>query len=426
MKRYAVWGFALFLLVAGAAFSQGTILITNGTVVTVSGATLQDGCVLIRDGKILDVGKNIKAPAGARIVDAGGGFVYPGMIAPFTALGLTGYPGAGNDTDETGTSTPHMDPFDAFNPEDECIEVARLDGITTALTVSGSRNVLSGGALVMSLEGDLADDMVIKKNVAMVFNLAAKVKGKYPSTLPGVNALIRDKLNQARRYADRMKKSLKKEQDDAEPFARSLEMEALLPILDKKIPVIFVTMNEVTIRNALQIIHEYDLKGILFASSGILKYADRLAEEKIPVIWAGTMTIPQRWEAYDLNYHTAAILQDKGVLFAFNESAGGPGNRNVRRQPVPASMSIAHGLSEDDAVKALTINPARILGISDRVGSLEKGKAANVFVCSKELFQLSSKVTTVIINGKVIPMTSVQTRLRDKFAPLVRERSAQK
>ena len=425
MKKHAVWGFILFLLTAGVIFSQGTILIKNGTVVTVSGSSLRNGCVLIRDGKIADVGKDISAPAGARIIDAGGGFIYPGMIAPFTALGLTGYPGAGNDTNETGTSTPHMDPFDAFNPEDECIEVARIDGITTALTVSGSRNALSGGALVMNLEGDLADDMVMKKHAAMVFNMGAKVSGKYPSTLPGVNALIRDKLNQAQRYADRTSRSLKKDKD-AEPIARSLEMEALIPVLEKKIPAIFVTMNEVTIRGALRIIDEYDLKGILFASAGILKYADRLAAEKIPVIWSGTMTIPRRWEAYDLNYHTAAVLQEKGVLFAFNESAGGPGSRNVRRQPVPAAMSVAHGLSEDAAVKALTINPARILGISDRVGSLEKGKAANLFICSGNILQLSSKVKAVIINGKVIPMTSVQTRLRDKFAPLVRERCARK
>lgn len=425
MKKHAVWGFILLLLAAGAVYPQGTILITNGRIVTVSGATLENGCVLIRDGKILDIGKNIKAPAGAQVVDAGGGYVYPGMVAPFTALGLTGYPGAGNDTDETGTSTPHMDPFDGFNPEDECIEVARMDGITTALTVSGSRSALSGRALAMSLEGNLADDMVIKRDVAMVFNLAAKIRDKYPSTLPGVNALIRDKLNQAGRYAERLKKDSEKDRGNGE-FSRDLELEALLPVLDKKIPVIFITVDEVTIRNALQIIHEYDLRGILFAGSGILKYADRLAAENIPVIWGGTMTIPQRWEAYDLNYHTAAVLQEKGVLFAFNESAYGPGSRNVRRQPVPASMSVAHGLSEEAAVKALTINPARILGLSDTIGSLEKGKTANVLICSKELLQLSSKVTTVIINGKIIPMTSVQTRLRDKFASLVHERSVRK
>ena len=115
------------------------------------------------------------------------------------------------------------------------------------------------------------------------------------------------------------------------------------------------------------------------------------------------------------------MLAAKGVLFAFNETRG-QGSRNVRRQPVPASLSVAYGLSEEEAIKALTINPARILGIDDQVGSLEAGKIANVVVCSKSLVELSSRIQTVIIKGKVIPLTSPQTRLRDKFEKIVRER----
>ena len=135
--------------------------------------------------------------------------------------------------------------------------------------------------------------------------------------------------------------------------------------------------------------------------------------------------MPDRWEPIDQNYRAAWVLAAKGVLFAFNESRG-QGSRNVRRQPVPASLSVAYGLSEDDAIKALTINPARILGIDDQVGSLEPGKIANVVVCTKSLIQLSSRIQTVIIKGKVIPRTSYQTRLREKFDQIVKERMSKR
>jgi len=430
-KAYYLSGVLLFFLLTIFAQAQETILIKNGTIVPVVGNPIQNGSLLIQKGKIVKIGTDIKAPSDAKIIDVKGMYVYPGIVAPLTTVGVTGYPGAGNDTDEIGVSTPHMDPFDAINPEDECIEVTRIDGVTTVLTASGSRSVINGKAVIMNLEGDLAEDLVIKRYAAQIFNIGAKTQGKYPSTLMGVNSLIRDKLNQARFYAEKKKKSIeqageKKNEKREEPFKLDLEMEALIPVINKEVPVLFITSDEVTIRNALQIIKEYNLKGIIHARAGILKFVDQLVARKIPVIWAGTTTIPQRWEPFDLNYHTASVFAAKEVLFAFNESGRGPGSRNVRRQPVPASLSVAYGLSEEEAIKALTINPAKILGIDDQVGSLEKGKTANMIICSKSLIQLSSKIHTVIINGKVIPRTSIQTRLRDKFEKIVKERIKKK
>ena len=430
-KVYYLSGVLLFFLLTIFAQAQETILIKNGTIVPVVGNPIQNGSLLIQKGKIVKIGTDIKAPSDAKIIDVKGMYVYPGIVAPLTTVGVTGYPGAGSDTDEIGVSTPHMDPFDAINPEDECIEVTRIDGVTTVLTASGSRSVINGKAVIMNLEGDLAEDLVIKRYAAQIFNIGAKTQGKYPSTLMGVNSLIRDKLNQARLYAEKKKKSIeqageKKNEKREEPFKLDLEMEALIPVINKEVPVLFITSDEVTIRNALQIIKEYNLKGIIHARAGILKFVDQLVARKIPVIWAGTTTIPQRWEPFDLNYHTASVFAAKEVLFAFNESGRGPGSRNVRRQPVPASLSVAYGLSEEEAIKALTINPAKILGIDDQVGSLEKGKTANMIICSKSLIQLSSKIHTVIINGKIIPRTSVQTRLRDKFEKIVKERIRKK
>jgi imidazolonepropionase-like amidohydrolase len=413
---------SLFLLgtMVARAHARETILIKNGTIVPVVGKPIANGSLLIQDGKIARVGAGISAPSSAKVIDAKGMYVYPGMVAPLTAVGLTGYPGAGSDTNEIGPSTPYIDPYEALNPEDETIDVTRIDGVTTVLTAAGTANIINGRAMVLNLDGSLPQDMLLKRDVLLVFNMGARSRTGYPSTLPGILSFIREKLNKAKAPA------AKKEGAEAgEAAKRDPEMETLAKVVNRELPVMFMTWDEVTIRTALETIDEFNLKGIIFTEGDILKYADQLAAKKIPVVWAGTTNMPQRWEPTDKYYRTAAELAKKGVLFAFNES-GGQGSRNVRRQPVPASLSVAYGLSEEEAVKAITINPAKILGIDDKVGSLEEGKIANVIVCTKPLIQLSSKVKAVIINGRMIPMTSVQTKLRDKFEAVVKERMKKK
>jgi imidazolonepropionase-like amidohydrolase len=437
MKKIAHLVLVVFILFVGVEVfaAADTILIKNGTIVPVKGGSSTIADLLIENGKIIKIGTRIQAPAGAKVIDASGKYVYPGLVAVMTAVGVTGYPGASNDTDEVGTSTPHMDPYDAINPEDECIEVTRLGGVTTVQTVSGTRSVINGKSVVLHLEGDLADKMVAKRYVAQIINMGAKEQNKYPSTQPGIVSFLRTKFDQAQDYAKKQseidkksqKDKSKKDENEKESLTkRDLEMEALVPVVTGKVPVIFITTDEVTIRNALEIIKEYKLKGIIRANSGILKYADRLAKENIPVIWAGTTAIPGRWEPFDLNYHTAAVLAEKGILFAFDPGGWGPGNRNVRDMTTPASISVAHGLSEKNALEALTINPARILGIEEEVGSLEAGKTANVAIWTGSPIQGRSRVETVIIRGKLIPMTSLQTRLYEKFKKIVYERMKKK
>jgi imidazolonepropionase-like amidohydrolase len=286
----------------------------------------------------------------------------------------------------------------------------------------------------------LAEEMVIKRYVAQIFNMGAKADslseskrpGDYPTTFPGINAFIRGYLNKVIRYAERNRKLDKREKKNKESiteeaFERDLELEALVPVLERKIPVVFITHNMVTIQNALRIIKEYNLKGILYATADILQFVDQLAAEKIPVIWAGTTTMPQRGEPFDLNYRAASVLADKGILFAIVPSGiEVNASFNVRNLPEPASLSVAHGLAEEEAIKAITINPAKILGIDEMVGSLEVGKIADIVIWSDSPIQMTSRVHKVIINGKIIPLTSIQTQLRDKFEKIVRERMKEK
>jgi len=423
----------LLFMATGAGMAGDTILIKNGTIVPVEGGSPAVGDLLIENGKISKIAKSIQAPTEAKVIDASGKYVFPGLVAVMTAVGVTGYPRAGNDTDEVGTSTPHIDPYEAINPEDDCIDVTRVGGVTTVQTVGGSRSVINGKSVVMHLGGTLAEEMVAKRYVAQIFNMGATEQNKYPSTRPGVASYLRNLLNEAKDYAkkqsekDQKSGEDKKSENDKEDLSkRDLAMEALVPVVTGKVPALFITNNEVTIRNALAIIEEYKLKGIIRAGSGILKYADRIAKANIPVIWAGTERVPERWEPHDLNYHTASVLAEKGILFTFDSGGYGPGSRNVRNITRPAAISVAHGLPEKDALEALTINPARILGISDEVGSLEKGKIANVAIWTGSPIQGRSRVETVIIKGELIPMTSFQTRLYEKFRKIVNERMKKK
>jgi imidazolonepropionase-like amidohydrolase len=198
----------LVFICSNVALAQESILIKNGKIVPVVGDVIPNGSLLIQDGKITKIGTDIEIPPQATVIDVEGKSVYPGLVAAMTAIGVTGYPGSGNDVNELGVVTPQIDPFDAINPEDSTIEVTRIDGVTTVMTTSGSMNVINGKAVVLNLYGNIAEEMVIKRDMAQIFNMGAKGQagfgsrrpGNYPATLPGIMALIRDKLNQALSY----------------------------------------------------------------------------------------------------------------------------------------------------------------------------------------------------------------------------------
>lgn len=421
-KAYFISSLLLLFLAAIMAFPQETILIKNGTIVPITHKTIKNGDLLIQNGKILKISTGIKAPSDAKIIDASGKYVYPGIIALMTGIGVTGYPGAGSDQNEVGLITPQMNPFDALNPEDNTIEVTRIGGITTVHTTSGSRNIINGKSVIINLDGNLVEDMVIKKYAAQIFNIGVKGNNKYPTTLSGTITLIREKLNTAVEYA----KKKNEKTNNKNSNKHNLEMEALLPVVTGKVRAIFLTRDEVTLRNAISIIKDYNLNGIIQAGKGIYKYADKLAEEKIPVIWGGATAEPGRWEPFDKYFCAANMLAKKGIIFAFATGGFGGSSYSVRNLPLPAAISVAHGLSQEEAIKALTIYPAKILGIDDLVGSLEKGKIANVVIWTGTPLQMRSQIQTVIIKGNLIPITSVQTRLRDKFDKIVRERMNKK
>lgn len=422
IRRSAIILFLLpVLFLSIQASGPGAILIRNAKIVTVTGPVLEKGCLLLENGVISRIAPVIDPPAGATVIEAGGLHVYPGMVALMTAVGLTAYPGSRSEQNENGLSIPFIDAYDSLNPEDNTIAVTRIGGVTTVQLIPGTQSIINGQSIAINLDGNLAGEMLLKRNTGLVINLTVKKENSYPSTLPGLLAWLREKLDKAREHHQKQSASGQTAGKPAEEKRPDPELEALRPVMAGEEPVIFITNDEITLRHAIELIGRFQLRGIIQAGKGALKYAGELAAAKIPVIWAGTTNQPERHEPFDLYFGAAGQLAARGVVLTFTAGGFGGGS-NVRNLTVPASLSMAHGLSEEEAIQALTINPARMIGIDDRTGSLEPGKLANAVIWTGSPLQMRSRVHTLIINGRIVPQTSFQTELRDKYAPAVRER----
>jgi imidazolonepropionase-like amidohydrolase len=416
--------------VGASSLGTETIAIENARIVTVSGPVVERGTVLVRAGRIAAVGASVQVPAEARRIDASGLSVYPGMIDSVTQLGLieVGSIRATNDVAELGDYNPHLRAYEAFNPNSEIIPVARINGVTTAVAMPGG-GVLSGQPLIVDLAGSTVDDMTLRETVGLVFNFPSAVGGTSFDTatfqqrrstdaeakkqrdrkLDEIRALFRDAEAYARAVAAR-------EKDPSLPLLeRDLRLEALGPVVRGELPVVVVANDERDIRAAVAFADEMRLKMILSSSgaSNAGQVAQLLAQKKIPVLLGPMYTLPRREDdRYDQPQQTPAELLRAGVRFAFgtNESA------MVKDLPYNAAMAVAYGgLSREDALRAITIWPAEIWGVADRVGSIEVGKYANLVVTTGDPLEVTTDVRHVFIEGKEIPLVSRQTRFYEQY-----------
>jgi imidazolonepropionase-like amidohydrolase len=423
---------APFVPVRGRAASLGTgaFAIENVRIVTVSGGTIEKGTVVIRDGKIAAVGASVSVPSDAKRIDATGLSVYPGMIDSATRVGLLeiGAVSATNDISEVGDYNPHLRAYEAFNPNSEHIPVARVAGVTTVVSMPAG-GTMSGQPLVVDLAGDTVDDMVLRPSVGVILNFptegarsafdsnayqvrkstASDAKKARDKKLDEVRSLMRD----AEAYAKAMDAYAK---DPSLPIGRrNLKLAGLLPVLRGELPFVVRTNDERDIRAAVAFADEMKVKMILVVSgeSDVAKAAPLLAQKKIPVVIGSMYTLPAREdERYDLPQQTAAALAKAGVTFAFSTGD----YANVRDLPYNAAMAVAYsGLSKEDALKAITLWPAQIWGVADRVGSIEVGKYANLIVTTGDPLEVVTDVKHVFIEGKQIPLVSRHTQFYDRY-----------
>jgi imidazolonepropionase-like amidohydrolase len=423
----------------------GTIAITGGKLLTITHGVIENGVVLIEGGKIAAVGTaaSVKVPKGATIVDAKGMTVYPGLIDSETRLGLSeiGSDRSTNDTVEPSDEIlPQMHVYDAFHSESEHIPITRFNGITNAIVAPADTDTIPGQDSFIQLAGRDRDAMLMVKDVALAMNFgqapkrgargeaASPAGGRYPSTRMGEISQMRQALLDAQEYmARRSRPAASGEEGAAAPAAGgrggagggaagsafSLRNEALIPYLKGEKPVVLGAYDGHDVETAMAFAQEFHLKVILSHVTRAQDVLDKIASYHVPVIVGPIYDLPEANERYDAVYSMPGELQKRGVkviLASYNVS-------NSRNLPYSAGFAVAYGMPYDEAMKAITLNPAEVFGLGDKLGSLDTGKIANVVIANGDPLDVRTVVKQVYINGVAIPMETRQTRLRDEYWP---------
>ncbi len=427
--------FLNLLYLPGVAIAQDkspVIAITHAKIFTLSGATIDDGTLIIRDGKIANVGATAEVPDGAQVIDGKGLQVYPGLFDPVTQMGLSEISAvrATVDTAELGAFNPDVVAAEAVLPSSEHIPVTRAAGITHVLAVpasggldfSGPSGILGGQASAIHLSGWTINDMLLKKSVAMVlnwpeiqtqsFDLSTFTRKQKPYTEAKqeyekqVNELT-DWLDRARHYAQALGHG------GPGDFQRDVKLDALVPVTRGELPVLVLADRARDIRNAIEFCEKQKLKMILAGAAEAYKVKDLLRSKGIPVILGPTLSLPREEDdPYDRNLSQPAELAAAGVKFAF----GSFDNSFSRRLGQQAANAVAHGLPHDEALKAVTVYPAEILGLADRVGTLESGKIANVIITNGDPLEVTTEVRYLFIKGQLTSLDNKHKALYQKYS----------
>jgi imidazolonepropionase-like amidohydrolase len=419
MAMFAIGVFAQDVIPAHA----DVLALTDATVHTVSGPTLEHATVVIRDGKIEAVGTDAPVPTGATVTPCTGKQIYPGLIAPNTTVGLIEVSSVlgSNDTRETGAINPNVRAEVEFNPESERIPVTRLNGVTSALVVPQG-GVITGTSAVMHLDGWTWEDMAVKAPFALHIQWPAMsiVHAWFITQSDEEQKKVREKnLKQIRDAFDDARAYMKAEDAEAERGVprhdRDVKWDGMIKALKGEIPVVFELTALNQMRSALRFCDEQGLKNIIFmGGEDADKIADELKARGVRVICDATLQLPRRtWEPYDQEMALPARLWKAGVPFCISD--GGSDGSNTRNLPYQASMAAAYGLPRDEALKAVTLYAAQILGVGDRLGSIEPGKIADLMVTNGDPLENDTTVEQVYINGKAVSMETRQTRLWHKY-----------
>lgn len=387
--------------------------ITGGTVITVSGARIPNGTVLMRDSLIVAVGVNVAIPDNATRVDATGKFVTPGLINASAQVGLVEIP-LGTGTQENAVRREVAASFnvaEGINPASVLIPVTRVEGITSALLVPSGAFV-AGQSVFASMAGETMEAMVLRNPVAMHVTLDESSRnageGARAGTLDRLRRLLTDAREYARRRADYDRGQMR---DLAAPAA---ELEALQPVLAGRLPLVVTAHRVFDIRNALRLAREFNLRLILSGAAEGWQIADEIARANVPVLLVPLANIPS-FNALGARYENPARLAAAGVRLAI---VSGDGTHNARLIRQEAGNAVSYGLDYDAALRAVTLGAAEILGMGDRLGSLEAGRLADVVVWSGDPFEFSTGVEHVFIRGRNIPRTSRQTELLERYRTL--------
>ncbi len=419
----AIFAFIVFSLSVFAQSRTATFAITNAQIVTVSGPNISRGTVVIRDGLIEAVGENAKVPADAQVIDGTGLTIYPGFFDALTSLGLPPPtpprpPGQAQAAAAQNQPTSNSNYPDGFRPEETAesqlkageaqFETQRNTGITTVLTVP-REGIFNGQSALVNLAGDSVSAMIIKSPVAEHITFTTIRTGAYPTSLLGTFSALRQmfldaqRLQELRKMYDKNPRGIKRPADDK-------SLEALIPILNREMPIVMNANTEREIIRALDLAWEFNLKAIIAGGQEAWKVAGRLKAQDVPVLLsldfpkrttaASAEAAPESLELLRLRAETpknAVRLAQAGVKFAFQSGA----MKSINDFLVNASKSVENGLDKNAAIRAMTLSSAEIFSVENRLGSVEKGKIANLVVVRGDILAKDKTLTHVFVDGKL-------------------------
>ena len=435
--RFVTFSFSLLALplvtlAQASAPAASAYAITHAKIFTLAGPPIEDGSLVIRDGKIAAVGANIEIPAGVQVIDGKGLQIYPGLFDSVTQMGLReiGAVSATVDETETGDFNPDVVAATAVLPSSEHITVTRAAGITEVLAVPasggmdsfGSSGFIGGQASAIHMAGWTINDMLLKKSAAMVINWPSIETRSFDFTTFSIKEKpyteakqeydkkvdeLADWLDRARHYTQAM--------GHAGPadYNADVRLESLAPVVRGQLPVLVFADDARDIRNAVEFCDKQKLKMILAGGLEAYKVKDLLRSKGVPVILRPVLTeVQQEDDAYDRLLTQPAELSAAGVKFAMASFD----NSFSRRLGQNAANAVAHGLSYEEALKAVTIYPAQIFGLADQVGTLENGKIANLIVTNGDPLELTTDVKYLFIHGQITSLDNKQLRLYEKYS----------
>ena len=399
--------------------SAQTIVITGGRVFPVSGPPIANGTVLIRDGSIVAVGASVPIPADARRVDATGKWVTPGLVNASTQLGVVEV-GAIADTRDVNARgregiAAAFTVWEGFNPASALIAPARNEGITSVVVAPGGGLIAGQAAMIDLLPGSISD-VLVRGPVAMVAQIDNP--GRAATGARGELLLrLREVLDDARLYARRRADY---ERNATRDFAASrLDLEALQPVLAGTLPLIISADRASDIEAALRLAADYRLRIMISGGAEAWQVADKLAAAKVPVLTGAMQNIPGSFTTLGMRQENAGLLRRAGVSVALiGNGPGDPETFNVRNIRQEAGNAVAYGMTWDDALRAVTLTPAELFGLAERMGTLEAGRTANVVVWSGDPFEMTSVAEQVFIRGREMERDSRQDMLVRRYRRL--------
>lgn len=432
------------LLLAGvlAAFgaANDTFLIRNADVYPGNAKEMTGVSVLVQDGKIVDIGPKVIAPKGVKIVEGKGIRVYPGLIDSATNIGLSEISGIREtvDTGEIGEFMPQLRALSAVNPESEHFGAVRVNGITSAITLPGESGGggrgggrpqhIPGTASLIHTAGYTWEEMAVNRTAAIQLIFPALARGgRGGGNAPdeflqllgdlsagGVNArrTYDENIAKINEFFDGARRYKVAKESKVAGFKPDIKLDAMIPVLDGKVPVAVHATTPETIKDAIAFADRQKVKIVIMGPHDLGDAAADLKSRNIPVVLGRVLALPDREDdSYDQAMALASRVHKAGVRFAFGTFT----NQFIRNLPFQAAASVAFGLPQEEALKAVTIYPAEIWGKADVIGSVEKGKWADLVLCNGDILDVRTKIEKVYIQGREIELSNKQTRLYDKY-----------